>query len=177
MTITMVPLSMTGLCRNGAQRNSGQLYHACLPADAGGWGRALCGTRPGKHGNGWSQHQGSKVTCRRCLMALLSLLSLEHLGIRQGLRQVLLVASWVAGNAIFTLEILRYGQKGCRRSYPLVGHAVEMARRMVFYPNDCPREVLLDYLNEFPDCVKGLSAERVREAVSAVGTSNGWFAY
>ena len=67
--MTYTPMTMTGMCRNGAQRDSGRLYHAVVE-DGVGWDKALCGARPGKRGNGWSAHHGAAVTCPRCLKKL-----------------------------------------------------------------------------------------------------------
>lgn len=61
------PKSMSGRCANGAERDAGKLYHA---VEGAGWGKALCGAKPGLRGNGWSEHLGEKVTCPRCLKKL-----------------------------------------------------------------------------------------------------------
>jgi hypothetical protein len=62
-------LSMSGMCRNGFERDSGRLFHA-VPGNKRGWTRAVCGATPGKRGNGWSETPGAKVTCPRCLKKL-----------------------------------------------------------------------------------------------------------
>jgi hypothetical protein len=63
----VVPLRKTGRCASGAELDGGTLYHA-VPMGSNPWSRALCGTAPGKRGNGWSQYPGEKVTCVKCLL-------------------------------------------------------------------------------------------------------------
>lgn len=53
---------MMGRCADGAERDSGRLYHA-LPE--GQW-TAACGAKPGRRSAGWSVHKGESVTCKRC---------------------------------------------------------------------------------------------------------------
>jgi hypothetical protein len=54
-------LTMTGRCANGAQRDSGILFHAVKSYDA-----AMCGAKHGKRSR-WSEYHGEAVTCPRCL--------------------------------------------------------------------------------------------------------------
>jgi hypothetical protein len=54
-------LTMTGRCANGAQRDSGILYHAVMI----GQYKAVCGATHGKRSR-WSEYHGDKVTCKRC---------------------------------------------------------------------------------------------------------------
>lgn len=65
--MTFAAVSLTGRCANGAERDSGRLYHA-VPDD--GY-IALCGAKPGRRSAGWSSHLGTEVTCRRCLRKLM----------------------------------------------------------------------------------------------------------
>lgn len=67
------PLRMSGTCRNGAERDSGRLSHAVAIDANRGWARALCGARPGKRGNGWSEHVEREVTCVRCITRMVRL--------------------------------------------------------------------------------------------------------
>ena len=62
-------LSKTGRCSNGYHRDGGVLYHA-VTGEWGDWEKALCGTVPGKRGNGWSAYPGTDVTCPKCLAKL-----------------------------------------------------------------------------------------------------------
>ena len=55
--------SLAGRCANGAQRDSGRLFHA---VPLGSW-KAVCGTGPGRQSAGWSEWgRGGDVTCPRC---------------------------------------------------------------------------------------------------------------
>lgn len=58
-------LTMTGRCANGAQRDSGTLYHAVKIGDF----TAMCGAKHGKRSR-WSEYHGKNVTCPRCLKKL-----------------------------------------------------------------------------------------------------------
>jgi hypothetical protein len=66
MTMT-VGRKLTGRCANGAERDRGKLAHATA---ASGFGKALCGAKPGRLSAGWSE-QTYEVTCPRCLRAAL----------------------------------------------------------------------------------------------------------
>jgi hypothetical protein len=57
--------TMTGRCANGAQRDSGVLYHAVR---LGEW-QAVCGAKHGRRSR-WSEYHGESVTCKRCLKRL-----------------------------------------------------------------------------------------------------------
>ena len=69
---TYTPLRMTGMCRNGAERDGGRIFHAVpgIVQPGGSWQKALCGAQPGIRGNGWNQQPGQMVTCPRCLKKL-----------------------------------------------------------------------------------------------------------
>lgn len=56
-----------GQCRTGSERG-GPRYHA-VPGTSG-WDRSLCGYVPGRRSNGWSDYEGTEVTCPRCLAKL-----------------------------------------------------------------------------------------------------------
>jgi hypothetical protein len=68
--IKEVPARKTGRCFNGAERDGGRIIHLVKPLpenSAGDWFiKALCGTQPGKRGNGWSLHHGP-ANCPKCL--------------------------------------------------------------------------------------------------------------
>lgn len=66
----LIPLRMTGRCRSGAEADGGVMYHAVEPDQRQGFGRALCGAKPGVRGNGWSWDAGDKFTCPRCVKRL-----------------------------------------------------------------------------------------------------------
>lgn len=56
---------LAGRCLNGAERDSGKLWHAVQVSN--GLGTALCGARPGRTSAGWSEGRGLEaVTCKRC---------------------------------------------------------------------------------------------------------------
>lgn len=58
-------LTMTGRCANGAQRDSGILYHAVKFGER----KAMCGATHGKRSR-WSEYHGEAVTCPRCIKKL-----------------------------------------------------------------------------------------------------------
>lgn len=67
--------SLTGRCANGAERDSGTLYHALpLPGSPmyieGKGYRAVCGAEPGRRSVGWGWDNVNNVTCPRCLRRL-----------------------------------------------------------------------------------------------------------
>lgn len=64
----MTPRRMTGMCRTGAERDGGRLWHAVDGRPA--WQPAACGAQPGRRGNGWSEQAGERVTCPRCARRL-----------------------------------------------------------------------------------------------------------
>ncbi len=66
-TTQTVPARLAGRCFNGAERDSGRVYHAVAAASA--FGRALCGAQPGLRSNGWVHAPEGAVTCPRCLKA------------------------------------------------------------------------------------------------------------
>jgi len=59
----------TGRCATGYQADQGRRIHA-IPVDADGnawpWAAALCGYKPGKRSNGWSEWRGDAPTCPKC---------------------------------------------------------------------------------------------------------------
>jgi hypothetical protein len=57
-------LRKIGRCANGAERDSGRIYHAVE-----GW-TAICGAQPGRTSAGWSHEEGSRITCQRCMKRL-----------------------------------------------------------------------------------------------------------
>jgi hypothetical protein len=64
-------LRMLGSCRDGAERDAGQHFHA-VPRSSS---RALCGKRPGRRSAGWAAHETqvgkiSDISCPRCRQAL-----------------------------------------------------------------------------------------------------------
>lgn len=68
--------SLAGRCVDGAERDSGTLYHARdLRRDGAGYFstfKAFCGAEPGKRSAGWSTYRPKdrQVTCPRCLKKL-----------------------------------------------------------------------------------------------------------
>jgi hypothetical protein len=59
---------LTGRCADGAERDGGRLTHA-IPEGAGRFSaRALCGAKPGKRSNGWSEpfDKSDAPSCARC---------------------------------------------------------------------------------------------------------------
>lgn len=57
---------LAGRCANGAERDSGTLYHAIQLGDY----KAMCSAEPGRRSAGWSPYHGDNVTCPRCLRIL-----------------------------------------------------------------------------------------------------------
>lgn len=55
-----------------ATDKAGEIWHAVPRAEKWGYdGRpALCGTTPGRKGNGWGEWIGAEVTCPECLRKL-----------------------------------------------------------------------------------------------------------
>ena len=60
----LLPKRLAGTCRNGAERDRGQVYHAVEQATV--HGRALCGALPGRRSGGWVAGESATVTCARC---------------------------------------------------------------------------------------------------------------
>lgn len=56
-------LRLMGRCCDGAERDSGTLFHA-VPTDNH---KALCGRKPGRRSAGWIGKRGAVVTCPRCI--------------------------------------------------------------------------------------------------------------
>jgi hypothetical protein len=59
-----------GRCANGAERDSGSLFHARLLTEHGAEWKPVCGSAPGPRSAGWSIRKGQPVTCKRCLKKL-----------------------------------------------------------------------------------------------------------
>jgi len=70
----MMPRRLTGRCWNGAERDSGHVYHAVSPENAA-YGKALCGAQPGLRSNGWAELLGPAVTCPKCAQKMARLQS------------------------------------------------------------------------------------------------------
>lgn len=77
MTVEHIPaeeqlyfVSMLGRCANGFERDAGRLVHAVKSVGYPGWRPAVCGAKPGRKGNGWSEHPATAATCPRCLKRL-----------------------------------------------------------------------------------------------------------
>lgn len=70
----------TGRLANGHEADAGKIWHA-VPGENNAWGRekALCSTRPGFRGLGWSDDCGETVTCKRCLDRLAKLAKPEEI--------------------------------------------------------------------------------------------------
>jgi hypothetical protein len=65
------PARKTGRCASGAQRDGGVVLHAV--EERSQWGKALCGTEPGRLSGGWDfdvEFWGTEVTCQRCLIRM-----------------------------------------------------------------------------------------------------------
>ena len=62
---------MTGQCRTGTD-NRGDIAHV-VQAGAGLYGAALCGAKPRRAGNGWSDYTAHAVTCPKCAAKLAKL--------------------------------------------------------------------------------------------------------
>lgn len=60
--------TLTGRCWNGAERDHGRVVH--VVDDDQIFGPALCGAKPGKRSNGWSEYPHEKPTCPRCIKKL-----------------------------------------------------------------------------------------------------------
>lgn len=63
---------LTGRGRTGSD-STGPLYHAINVRGEGPFptfGAAICGARPGKRSNGWSDYLGDHATCPKCLKKL-----------------------------------------------------------------------------------------------------------
>lgn len=54
---------LSGRCANGCERDSGQRSHAVPTTSA----RALCGATYGRTSAGWSDYDGTEITCPRCV--------------------------------------------------------------------------------------------------------------
>lgn len=69
MSLQIITARKAGRCANGNEAGQGSKVHALTvtPNDNGElWGRAICGTRPGRRSVGWTNAQGAAVTCDRC---------------------------------------------------------------------------------------------------------------
>lgn len=71
--MSFVRRKMTGRCCNGAERDGGFRSHLVdIPENENGFHfqKAVCGAKPGKRGNGWSDYDELKVTCPKCLLKI-----------------------------------------------------------------------------------------------------------
>jgi hypothetical protein len=72
---TIVAAVKSGRAWNGAHRDSGNIVHAVKPlpvSTSGDWfTKALCGTEPGRRGNGWANSK-LEISCPKCLKKLLN---------------------------------------------------------------------------------------------------------
>lgn len=72
--LTIYARAKAGRCWNGAERDVGTRIHAIRARrdPSGCWDGALCGTRPGPRGNGWSgmNYAPTLISCPRCLSKL-----------------------------------------------------------------------------------------------------------
>ena len=63
----------TGMCRT-ATDNAGTVFHAVAVEDADAYpasfASALCGRKPGKRSNGWSDYRHDSATCPKCIKKL-----------------------------------------------------------------------------------------------------------
>lgn len=65
-----------GRCFNGAQRDSGSIFHITKTDSYPSWDKALCGVEPGAKGNGWSDAEELELsTCEKCIVKLEKFLS------------------------------------------------------------------------------------------------------
>jgi hypothetical protein len=55
---------LTGRCLNGAELDKGKHFHLVV---GGIYGKAICGRRPGRTSNGFSQDEGAMVNCPSCV--------------------------------------------------------------------------------------------------------------
>lgn len=67
--MSILALKKIGRCANGAERDTGSIYHA---VENHAWS-ALCKAKPGRMSAGWSSEQGERVTCPRCIKKLKAL--------------------------------------------------------------------------------------------------------
>jgi len=57
-----------GRCWNGSQRDSGRIVHVIIGEEPNGFwgGKALCGSKPGSRGYGWSKAI-EEPNCKKCI--------------------------------------------------------------------------------------------------------------
>lgn len=62
------PAVKLGRLASGAQSDHGMVIHAVPPeVNHYGFGRAMCGTEPGRRSVGWAtDYEGRAITCERC---------------------------------------------------------------------------------------------------------------
>lgn len=56
----------SGRAFNGAERDRGIIVHLVEDDSFPSWQKSMCGTEPGRRGNGW-HHVEREVTCEKCL--------------------------------------------------------------------------------------------------------------
>lgn len=65
---------LTGRLATGAQLGHGHLWHAVdTDREFPNFATAVCGAKPGRRSNGWSDALGTAVTCPRCIKKLVKL--------------------------------------------------------------------------------------------------------
>jgi len=72
--MNFIAARLSGQCRNGFERDAGTITHAIdgtglRIGQVGiiGYGVALCGRKPGRRSNGWSNIGCTAVDCPKCL--------------------------------------------------------------------------------------------------------------
>jgi hypothetical protein len=67
---TITPAKKAGRCANGAELDQGSVIHgvAGKPNNYGDvFGKALCGTQPGRRSVGWTTMSEKSISCPKCL--------------------------------------------------------------------------------------------------------------
>ena len=64
----MYSAKKSGRAYNGLHRDAGVIIHAVTRNEFPSWQKAICGTSPGRRGNGWDY--GGIVNCKLCLKKL-----------------------------------------------------------------------------------------------------------
>ena len=61
---------LTGRCRTGSERGGTKAHAVAGDSD---WATALCGAKPGRLSNGWSDFRPTEITCPKCIAKLAKL--------------------------------------------------------------------------------------------------------
>lgn len=69
----ITPVTKTGRAFNGFHNDAGKKVHAMEDFSYPSWRKALCGTEPGRRGNGWIDEPQKTVNCQKCLKKLTQL--------------------------------------------------------------------------------------------------------